>query len=557
MLVLLYIIILTIFFFFLGRFLKLKFFLGRYTELIFKSPFFRQLPNNIILISWFFFGVCLYVLNTLPFSKFFPLSVIWSISLVVILHITVDLPVTKINIISILLNMFTWGGFCSAIVNYKYILAHPFFLDDLRTFSIYRYSLMFFLSLMLLILVFVYLTLKFIKVLSLKIPEMPWYLDLSKIENAAIFAVLSNFDKFELFSWKFVQSLYDKKKLRKILIFHFVFFQGVSLSYLVFFYNFVFFHGDFRYIFLLFPLTLLKYILRLWESYLKNRFDSYCLEIRALLQVEVKGGTIISSFPLGRDYLSGPLDLIFELTPKAISDGYTEKMDSVMAINVLSKDWLNAAQLHARYSHYKQTFSFFSLIRFIFQVFAWGNIFAYFFFFAVPIGMNFFSFFKRAGNLLSSTLAPRIPPMNSSSVSHPLDIFTHKSSYATEAFKVKPEHYSKVEKATAGDYKAGHPILSDTDKQREGKMPFIGQPTHGNGTPENPSEPLHSSKDFQGSNPRGQRIIYPRDGEIFLETEWLGSPIPGSKEYMADTEVKTNMNKYKSKTKSDDKPQND
>lgn len=121
--------------------------------------------------------------------------------------------------------------------------------------------------------------------------------------------------------------------------------------------------------------------------------------------------------------------------------------------------------------------------------------------------MNFFSIFKRAGNLLSSTLTPRIPPINTSSVSHPSNIFTSKSSYATEAFQVKPEYYSKVEEATAGDYRGGHPILSDIERQKDGKMPFIGQPTHGNGSPK---------------NPRGQRIVYPQDGEIFLDTEWIG-----------------------------------
>ncbi len=73
-------------------------------------------------------------------------------------------------------------------------------------------------------------------------------------------------------------------------------------------------------------------------------------------------------------------------------------------------------------------------------------------------GMNFYSVFKRAGNLLSSVVSPRFPPFHSSSMSHSPSILTSKSPYAIEAFNVKPRHYHEVEQATDGASTAGHPV---------------------------------------------------------------------------------------------------
>ncbi len=101
------------------------------------------------------------------------------------------------------------------------------------------------------------------------------------------------------------------------------------------------------------------------------------------------------------------------------------------------------------------------------------------------------------------------------------------------------QHYKDVEKTTSGDYKAGHTILSDSELEKEGKLPFLGQPTHGEGNPANPSVCLHSSRDFNGENSRWQRAVFPQTTPPpEVEKKY---PIPGSKEFMADPEVKANM----------------
>lgn len=120
--------------------------------------------------------------------------------------------------------------------------------------------------------------------------------------------------------------------------------------------------------------------------------------------------------------------------------------------------------------------------------------------------------------------------------------------YVTEAFRVKPKHYKDMENATKNAYKAGHPVMSDSDKKNEkGQMPFQGQPTHGSGSSQDPSKPLHGSEDVQG-NSRAQNATFPSKKTPYFPDHWVDpNPIPKSKEYFEKPEVQENMSKYSPK----------
>jgi len=112
-----------------------------------------------------------------------------------------------------------------------------------------------------------------------------------------------------------------------------------------------------------------------------------------------------------------------------------------------------------------------------------------------------------------------------------------------EAFRIKPQHGKALELLTKGDYKFPHPVITDVTEQVNGEVPLKAQPTHGQGSPTNPSVPLHETHDFYGPNPRGQRIVVPAEKYTF-KISWLGQSILNSQQYFETGNTKTHMAKY-------------
>lgn len=111
-----------------------------------------------------------------------------------------------------------------------------------------------------------------------------------------------------------------------------------------------------------------------------------------------------------------------------------------------------------------------------------------------------------------------------------------------EAFRIKPKHGKALEVLTKGDYKFPHPVITDVTEQVNGEVPLKAQPTHGLGSPANPSVPLHDTHDFYG-DPRGQRMVVPTEKYTF-NVFWLGPSIPNSRQYLETGDAKTNMAKH-------------
>ena len=86
--------------------------------------------------------------------------------------------------------------------------------------------------------------------------------------------------------------------------------------------------------------------------------------------------------------------------------------------------------------------------------------------------------------------------------------------------------------------------MRNPDKPSE--ILYEGQPTHGKGSPQNPSYLLHPSKDLQG-NLRPQYIV-PPPTKIYTEEHYYHpKPIPGSQEFLADSKVRENLTKHSPK----------
>ena len=73
-------------------------------------------------------------------------------------------------------------------------------------------------------------------------------------------------------------------------------------------------------------------------------------------------------------------------------------------------------------------------------------------------------------------------------------------------------------------------------------MLVIGQMTHGPGTEENPSVPLHSTKDIKGRD-TPQNIILVKK-KVYVNKDLLDpKPVAKSKEFLEHPEVKANLDK--------------
>lgn len=86
-------------------------------------------------------------------------------------------------------------------------------------------------------------------------------------------------------------------------------------------------------------------------------------------------------------------------------------------------------------------------------------------------------------------------------------------SYATEARRVLPPQQQNLAALTGGIHKDNHPALVDpaiTNPNNIDEILYQGQPTHGKGSPQNPSMPLHPSRDLVG-NARSQYYVPPNN----------------------------------------------
>jgi hypothetical protein len=66
-----------------------------------------------------------------------------------------------------------------------------------------------------------------------------------------------------------------------------------------------------------------------------------------------------------------------------------------------------------------------------------------------------------------------------------------------------------MEHLTDGIQVGGHPCITDVNQKNPDnakEILYLGEATHGKGSPQNPSQPLHPTTDLQGNN-RPQQLF--------------------------------------------------
>lgn len=105
-----------------------------------------------------------------------------------------------------------------------------------------------------------------------------------------------------------------------------------------------------------------------------------------------------------------------------------------------------------------------------------------------------------------------------------------------------PLHQKKLTELTEGVHKYDHPASGVRNPDNPSEILYEGQPTHGKGSLQNPSYPLHPSRNLQG-HPRSQNIV-PKHIQLYPAEQYFDSkPIPGSTSFLNDPTVKVNLAK--------------
>lgn len=295
---------------------------------------------------------------------------------------------------------------------------------------------------------------------------------------------------------------------------HFLIFYLIRLFGLILFFSFIFLNGDLRLLIWITPLFLLRWLLSFLDDYLATFITGTSNYIRML--VDVKENT--PGKKLSGVIITTSDNLTFSLTSKARDLNYND-----IDLSHLSDVWLKMANLTVSFSKYNKYARKLSFILVSFQLFMW--VFISFSYFNEEKASSFWVSFLRTSKHKNNNFYQR--------------------SYATEAYFIKRSHQKQTEQVTDGSYRSGHPVAVDKDIRNPdapNEVRYEGQPTHGTGSKDNPSYPLHPSTDLQGKS-RPQNIVPPK-GPTHVPESWLENPIQRSKAYFQDPDTKANMAKH-------------
>lgn len=282
------------------------------------------------------------------------------------------------------------------------------------------------------------------------------------------------------------------------------------------FINFAFFHGDLRLNLYLVPLSLLTVCFKhLW--YYFNRFlEQNTQAIKEVLIVQYEDDSI---FQHDHQFATiNPAKLSFRL-----STPHSDSAETAVFLAEYKKYFILLGRAHVHLYYYKKSTRVLSYLIIFLRFISCCNIM--FFFNTNPTAFS---------SLTVSSLFTKVFPK-----------VTHVTrNYASESFLIKKANQKALEELAKGAYKAGHPVTTDLDEASpDNKVPFLHQPTHGPGLPSNPSKPLSSSEDLEGTS-RPQHAVYPKENFDF-DLSWVGKKIPYSKRFYEKEEVKQNNTKNK------------
>lgn len=448
------------------------------------------------LLGIFIFGCSLYVPHVYTAVAIF----LWLILIVYsMLYTWRELPMSFSSYLAFSGNMIILSLYTLGLLNLMKGLPNPIYIENLSTFSYYRY--MVFLGAALIAITFYFL-------FKLGVIPSSWQSKTSLLTfpylKEEFRIVLDSFNPSGSMLIRITNKLIESLVIRYVFFsIHFLLFYCFRFLCLSLFIRYVFYHGDLRYLIYLLPISFLIWLLRFLDY-------SYFYFVQAT-ENSMKDLLIIESLtPLTPEELSSTFitrnGLIFTLTDFAIKEGYTRD-------HVIDR-WLTLLPLRVTITKYKKYSDIFSKIFLIFYVFAWFSITSD----NTSILSGFGLFFRRT---FSSTRPLLAPPRD-------------------WRYMKEPGPANDLKQKTGGAYGPGHPVYGE--QQADGTYRADGQLTKGAGTKEYPSQDLG----IPAPNGKQQNYI-PFDTPVVLKPGDVNAPIPGSEALLEKPEVKAKLDQYSSK----------
>lgn len=450
----------------------------------------RLYKNNINIFVFCFFGVILlfyiaifpfvtFILNFKTLIYFSSMFIFFSLFAYLIIYTLRKLPQSLSSFFLFSLNLFIGTSFIFGISCIIQGLPYAIYIEDLSQAAYFRYSVYIFIVMSCILLYFINFfhankTSTFYK----NINNYPYL-------KEEVRKILYSWNKtfFGPLFTNVLDKLYISTRLQVFLFcLHFTMCYLIKILQIIFFLNFVLFHGDLRYVFFLLPFSFLSWIFDFFsyyfEVYIKSSLNYIC-EILYVIPI-----TPLTLDEYAAKYvLKTGNDFTFKITPFGYNEGFTEGANNA-GLKSLANSWLKFQHLNIVIKKYKKFLYFFNIILLSLRVLCWFGIIWFPFKYSTDILLTHIGlFFSKIGSVMMPKFIMRAP---------------------SEAYSVRRQFQVQLEKEAENSYKSGHPVVVDkaiTDDN--GRILYEHQPTHGNGPSDNPSKVIHPTKDLLGPNVAG------------------------------------------------------
>jgi len=443
---------------------------------------FLKTKNFLIANPFFIIGLMIFISSLISYNSVASQELYLKTNIIILMNILISFNYLLYQII------YSWRGlpmsfnsFIFFMINilqfFLYLLSfniimkglnYPIYIENLSRISQYRYFILFIISIFFLL---CFLITKFFK------------FDISFYIVFFSFPYLKEQVRLFLYSWnnsfmgdfcvKLIDLLYSSFLFRIcFFVLHFILFYFLRFFITVLLFYCVFYNEDLRNLIYMAPVMFVVWILSFFNYYFIT-FQQGCSNyIRSLISANLENkhpkiwGLVKTK---GRE-------ISFILTEKGRLMGYSD-----VDMYHLTKEWHIQAKISTYFQIYFNIMTYLNYFILLIQIIIWYYITQKFFFFDIE------------SNISISTLMASLRNFGKV-LSRP---------YVTEARRVLPPHQSDLANATKGVHHGNHLALIDPAEQNPNnskEVLYEGQPTHGKGSLQNPSQTLHPSKDFQGQS---------------------------------------------------------
>lgn len=374
--------------------------------------FIRLYKKNIRSSVLYFFGIVLlfYVAtfpmlaSTLNFKTliyFSSMFIFLSLFMYVYVYTLRNLPLSTSSFFLFSLNLFICLSFIFGISYTIHGLPHAIYIEDISQAAYYRYCIYIFIV---------------VSCIPLYFINKNFYSAFKtySLYQSITYPYLKEETRKILYSWNetffgplftnFLDRLYSSPMLQKILFsLHFILCYFIKILQIVFFFNFVFFHGDLRFVLFLLPFSFLSWIFEFFSYYFETYIEHSLHYISEILSVQTKIPLTISERSSAY-ILKTENDFIFTITPFGYTEGFFEGINN-SGLNSLANSWLKFQHLSIIIRRYKKFLYFFNVILLSLRILCWFGIIIFpFMSFTDVLFTNLASVFR-----VASRVMPKFP----------------------------------------------------------------------------------------------------------------------------------------------------